>query len=209
MNFDITGLSLDDLILDLTSVTSSYFKNYKSDLSDLSESVVISDKLISSNSYSEVFRRIDRALPKEIEIFSYEFKYFRWIPLSVLLSLLSNCDTNKYNNILIAVIYGDQYAISFNWKASDKVFGIINNNQVIIPSPKGGLYKPFLDTVLDRPAYVSLIDMTGYNLSIQIESINKMTEDSPQETKQSKLNSSAELKKDDDEFEEDLVCIYN
>ena len=101
-----------------------------------------------------------------------------------MLSLLSNCDSNQYDNILIAVIYGDQNAISFNWEVAHKVFGIINNNQAIIPNPKGGVYKPSLDSILDRPAYVSLIDMKGYNLSIQVESINKMIEESQQETKQ-------------------------
>ena len=80
MNFDITGLSLDDLILDLVA------EKYKSDASELPKFVVNSDKLISSESYSEVTKRIDRALPQEIEI--YSFKYFRWVPLSVLLSLL-------------------------------------------------------------------------------------------------------------------------
>ena len=198
MNIDITGLSLDDLILDLVA------EKYKSDASELPKCVVNSDKLISSESYSEVTKRIDRALPQEIEI--YSFKYFRWAPLPVLLSLLSNCDSNKYDNILVAVIYGDQNAISFNWEVAHKVFGIINKNQVIIPSPKGGVYKPSLDSILDRPAYVSLIDMKGYTLPIQIEFINKMIEESPQETKQPKSNSGVELTKDDNEFEEDLVC---
>ena len=200
MNFDITGLSLDDLILDLTS------KNYKSDVSGLPTYVVTSGKLISSESYPEVLRIIDRALPKEIEIDSYEFKYFRWVPLTVLLSLLSNCDTDQYENTLIAAIYGDQNAISFDWKTAYKVFGIINNNQAILPHPKGGVYKPSLDSILDRPAYVSLIDMKGYNLSIQIESISKMIGESSQETKQPESNSGVELTKDDDEFEENLVC---
>ena len=197
MNFDITELSLDDLILDLVA------EKYKSDASGLPKYVVTSNKLISSDSYSEVSRRIDRALPQEIEIYSFE--YFRWVPLSVLLSLLSNCDSNKYDNILVAVIYGDQNAISFNWEVAHKVFGIINKNQVIIPSPKGGVYKPYLNSILDRPAYVSLIDMKGYNLPIQIESINKMIEESPQETKKPESDSGVELTKDD-EFEEDLVC---
>ena len=200
MNFDITGLSLDDLILDLKS------ENYKSDASGLAECVVTSNKLISSNSYPEVLRNIDTALPKEIEIDSYGFKYFRWIPLPVLLSLLSNCDSDRYNNVLVAVIYGDQNAISFDWKVAYKVFGIINNNQTIIPNPKGGVYRPSLDNILDRPAYVSLIDMKGYNLSSQIESINKMVENSVQKAKQPESNSSIELTKDDLEFEEDLVC---
>ena len=199
MNLDITGLSLDDLILDLVA------EKYKSDASELPKCVVNSDKLISSDSYSEVLRRIDRALPQEIEIYSFE--YFRWVPLSVLLSLLSNCDSNKYDNILVAVIYGDQNAISFTWEVAHKVFGIINKNQAIIPNPKGGFYRPSLDSILDRPAYVSLIDMKGYNLSVQIESINKMVEESLQEKKQSKSNSGVELTKDDDlEFEKDLVC---
>ena len=201
MNFDITGLSLDDLILDLKS------ENYKSDASGLPKCVVTSDKLISSDSYPEVLRKIDTALPKEIEIDSYGFKYFRWFPLPVLLSLLSNCGSDQYDNVITAVIYGDQNAISFDWKAGYKVFGIINNNQAIIPNPKGGLYKPSLDTILDRPAYVSLIDMKDYNLSIQIESVNKMIEESPQEKKQPESNSGVELTKDDDEIEEDLVCI--
>ena len=201
MNFDITELSLDDLILDLTS------NNYKSDASGLPKCVVTSNKFISSDSHSEVLRRIDRALPQEIEIYSNKFKYFRRVPLPVLLSLLSNCDSNKYDNILVAVIYGDQNAISFNWKAGYKVFGIISKNQAIIPNPKGGVYRPSLDSILDRPAYVSLIDMKGYNLPIQIESINKMIEESPQETKKPESNSGVELTKDDDlEFEEDLVC---
>ena len=198
MNIDITGLSLDDLILDLVA------EKYKSDASELPKFVVNSDKLISSESYSEVTKRIDRALPQEIEI--YSFKYFRWVPLSVLLSLLSNCDSNKYDNILVAVIYGDQNAISFNWEVAHKVFGIINKNQAIIPNPKGGFYRPSLDSILDRPAYVSLINMKGYNLSIQVESVSKMIEESPQETKQPKSNSGVELTKDDNEFEEDLVC---
>ena len=47
--------------------------------------------------------------------------------------------------------------------------------------------------------------MKGYNLSIQVESVSKMIEESPQETKQPKSNSGVELTKDD-EFEEDLVC---
>ena len=81
MNFDITGLSLDDLILNVVA------EKYKSDASELPKCVVNSDKLISSDSYSEVLRRIDSALPQEIEIYSFE--YFRWVPLSVLLSLLS------------------------------------------------------------------------------------------------------------------------
>lgn len=197
MNFDITELSLDDLILDLVA------EKYKSDASELPECVVTSDRLISSDSYPEVLRRIDRALPQEIEI--YSFKYFRWVPLSVLLSLLSNCDSNQYDNILVAVIYGDQNAISFNWKTGYEVFGIISSNQAIIPNPKGGVYKPSLDGILDRPAYVSLIGMKGYNLPIQIESINKMIKESPQETKQPESNSGVGLTKDD-EFEEDLVC---
>lgn len=199
MNLDITGLSLDNLILDLTA------EKYKSDASGLPGYVVTSDKLISSDSYSEVLRKIDRALPKEIEVDSYGFKYFRWVPLPVLLSLLSNCDSNQYDNVIIAVIYGDQNTISFNWEAAYEVFGIISNNQAIIPNPKGGFYKPSLESILDRPAYVLLIDMKGYNLSIPIESINKMVEEPPQETKQPKSNSGVELTKDD-EFEEDLVC---
>lgn len=201
MNFDITGLSLDDLILDLTT------KKYKSKISGLPKCVVTSNKLMSSGSYSQVFIEIDRALPEEIEVYSSKFKFFRWVPLPVLLSLLSNCDSNQYDNILVAVIYGDQNAISFNWEVAYKVFGIINKNQAIIPNPKGGFYKPSLDNMLDRPAYVSLIDMKkDYNLSIQVESINKMVEDSPQETKQPESNSGVELTKDDEEFEENLVC---
>lgn len=199
MNLDITGLSLDDLILDLTA------EKYKSDTSGLPKCVVTSAKFISSDSYSEVLRRIDRALPKEIEINSYGFKYFRWVPLSALLSLLSNCDSNQYDNVIIAVIYGDQNAISFNWKVAHKVFGIIRNNQAIIPNPSGGVYKPSLESILDRPAYVSLIYMKGHDLSIQIESIYKMIEEPPQETKQPESNRGVELTKDD-EFEEDLVC---
>ena len=199
MNFDITGLSLDDLILNVVA------EKYKSDASELPKCVVTSNKLISSDSYSEVLRRIDRALPQEIEIYSFE--YFRWVPLSVLLSLLNNCDSNKYDNILIAVIYGDENAISFNWETGHKVFGIISSNQAIIPNPKGGVYRPSLDSILDRPAYVSLIDMKGYDLSIQIKSVNKMIEESLQKTKQPESNSGVELTKDDDlEFEEDLVC---
>ena len=200
MNFDITGLSLDDLILNLIT------KKYQSDASGLPECVVTSNKFLSSDSYSEVLRNIYRALPKEIEICSYEFNYFRWAPLPVLLSLLSNCDSNQHNNIIVAVIYGDKNAISFDWEAGYKVFGIIRNNQAIIPYPKGGVYKPFLDNILDRPAYVSLIDMKGYNLSSQIESIDKMVENSVQKAKQPESNSGVDLTKDDLEFEEDLVC---
>lgn len=202
MNFDITGLSLDDLILDLTT------KKYKSDASGLPECVVTSARFISSGSYSQVFISIDRALPKVIEICSYEFNYFRWVPLPVLLSLLSNRDYDQYNNVLVAVIYGDQNALSFDWKAADKVFGIINNNQAIIPNPKGGVYRPSLDNILDRPAYVSLIDMKGYNLSSQIESIDKMVENSVQKAKQPESNSGVDLTKDDLEFEEDLVLGF-
>ena len=46
--------------------------------------------------------------------------------------------------------------------------------------------------------------MKGYNLSVQIESINKMIEESLQETKQPESNSGVEQY--DLEFEEDLVC---
>jgi len=164
MSFDITKLNLDDLILNVTS------KEYKSNLSMLPKYVVTSDRLMSNNSYSQVFKKITEALPTNITIYRSEFNCFRWFPLSVLLSFLNQRGSHQYNNILIAVVYADQSAISFDWKADNNVFGTINNNQVIISYPAGGLYSPSVEGELDRPAYVSLID-----IHVQLHVVKKIS----------------------------------